>query len=238
MPGLFFIERLCRIFWILILNVLFPSILNHFGMTSLFFDGILVLTVCSCLRIFLRPVASRQTKVTLIVAFPGHWSLSKWLVQSKFVLQTKIYSHTDADALASLNKLHVLRGHSWPLTFRQEVHPPPFPASSLCFNEAPGRFWKALELNAVHPFQTAASSSGPSEPWAKPDSAPCLLAAAAQTGLWLQQMSWRACNKAATIGSASGQLQARPSRRIPEPCRESDSSRVAGCQLAPAAFAT
>lgn len=43
-------------------------------------------------------------------------------------------------------------------------------------------------------------------------------------GLWLQQMSWRACNTAAPTGSASGQLQSRPSRWIPEPCRESDSS--------------
>lgn len=34
-------------------------------------------------------------------------------------------------------------------------------SSSFCFNEAPGRFWKALELNAVHPVQTAASSSVP-----------------------------------------------------------------------------
>lgn len=34
-------------------------------------------------------------------------------------------------------------------------------SSSLCFNEAPGRFWKALELNAVHPVQTTASSSVP-----------------------------------------------------------------------------
>lgn len=35
------------------------------------------------------------------------------------------------------------------------------PSSSLCFNEAPGKFWKALELKAVHPIQTAASSSVP-----------------------------------------------------------------------------
>ena len=34
-------------------------------------------------------------------------------------------------------------------------------SSSFCFNEAPGRFWKALELKAVHPVQTSASSSVP-----------------------------------------------------------------------------
>lgn len=32
---------------------------------------------------------------------------------------------------------------------------------SFCFNEAPGRFWKALELNAVHLIQTTASSLVP-----------------------------------------------------------------------------
>lgn len=127
--------------------------------------------------------------------------------------------------MASLNKLHVLRGHAWPLTFRQEVRPPPFPASSLCFNEAPGRFWKALELNAVHPFQTAASSSGPSEPRAKPGSAPLPPGCSSPD----RDYGFSRCHdvhatQAAATGSAFGQLQARPSRRIPEPCRESDSS--------------
>lgn len=141
------------------------------------------------------------------------------------ITQNKIDSHTAADALASLSKLHVLRGHAWPLTFRQEVCPPPFPTSSLCFNEAPGRFWKALELNAVHPFQTAASSSGPSEPWAKPDSAPPPPGCSSPD----RDYGFSRCHdvhatQAAPTGSASGQLQVRPSRWIPEPCWESDSS--------------
>lgn len=141
----------------------------------------------------------------------------------ELIAQNEIDNHTDAEA--SLNKLHVLRGHAWPLTFRQEVRPPPFPASSLCFNEAPGRFWKALELNAVHPFQTAASSSSPSEPQAKPSSAP--LPPGCSSPDW--DYGFSRCHdvhatQAAPTGSASGQLQARPSRRIPEPCRESDSS--------------
>lgn len=154
----------------------------------------------------------------------------------EWIAQTEIDSHTVADALASLNKLHVLRGRAWPLTFRQEVRPPPFPASSLCFNEAPGRFWKALELNAVHPFQTAASSSGPSEPRAKPGSAPLPPGCSSPD----RDYGFSRCRdahatQAAPTGSAFGQWRARPSRRIPEPCRESDSSARRRTPLGPGA---
>lgn len=50
---------------------------------------------------------------------------------------------------------------SWLVSCIPTGSPSSSSASSFCFNEAPGRFWKALELNAVHPVQTAASSSVP-----------------------------------------------------------------------------
>lgn len=143
-----------------------------------------------------------------------HWSpgkvTSRKQVFVEWIAQNEIDGHTDADALASLDELHVLRGRAWPLKFRQEVRPPPFPASSLCFNEAPGRFWKALELNAVHPFQTAASSSGPSEPRAKPGSAPLPPGCSSPD----RDYGFSRCHdvhatQAAPTGSAFGQLQAR-----------------------------
>lgn len=156
----------------------------------------------------------------------GHHA-NDWLkrVCVGLITQNEADSYTVADALASLSKLYVLRGHAWPLTFRQEVCPPPFPASSLCFNEAPGRFWKALELNAVHPFQTAASSLGPREPQAKPGSASLPPGCSSPD----RDYSFSRCHdthatRAAPNCSASGQLQARPSWWIPEPCRELDSS--------------
>lgn len=85
-------------------------------------------------------------------------------------------------------------------------------SSSFCFNEAPGRFWKALELNAVHPVQTAASSSVPAS---LDQTLLCLLHTAPsprqlqtgrdrvllKTGLWFQQMSRHTGNRNARLWS-------------------------------------
>lgn len=95
---------------------------------------------------------------------------------------------------------------SWLICYIPTGSPTSSSSSSFCFNEAPGRFWKALELNAVHPVQTAASSSVPAS---LDQTLLCLLHTApsprqlqtgrdrvlVKTGLWFQQMSRRTENR-------------------------------------------
>lgn len=114
---------------------------------------------------------------------------------------TLYYYSVTVDLLSTL-KVAVPMG-SW-LVCNIPAGSPTSSSSSLCFNEAPGRFWKALELNAVHPVQTAASSSVPAS---LDQTLLCLLHTAPllwqlQTGrdrvspwLWFQQMSRHTGNR-------------------------------------------
>lgn len=109
------------------------------------------------------------------------------------------YCSVTVDLLSTL-KVAVPMG-SWLVCYIPTGSPTsPSSSPSFCFNEAPGRFWKALELNAVHPVQTAASSSVPAS---LDQTLLCLLHTAPsprqlqtgrdrvplKTGLWFQQMS-------------------------------------------------
>lgn len=79
---------------------------------------------------------------------------------------------------------HVVSAACGPLT--PAGRPSSSAASSFCFNETPGRFWKALELSAVHPIQTAASSPVPASfgpnPALPPVGCPVATATANRTG--------------------------------------------------------
>lgn len=98
----------------------------------------------------------------------------------------------DFDWLLSKEQLHlilccetyVVAAACGPLT--PAGRPSSSAASSFCFNETPGRFWKALEQNAVHPIQTAASSPVPASfgpnPGLPPVGCPVATATANRTG--------------------------------------------------------